>query len=87
MWELLLKIGVGKFIFPLPLRKWLEQQKAQWQFNYLPIGLEHLLRTAEIEKHHADPFDRLLVSQAIVENIGILTPDESIARNPVHVIW
>ncbi len=87
VWELLLKIAAGKFTFPIPLRKWLEQQKSQWQFDYLPIGLEHLLRTAEIEKHHADPFDRLLVSQAMTENISVLTPDEFIAEYPVHVIW
>ena len=87
VWEIVLKIQSGKFNFPMPLRKWLDEQKSVWAFEYLPINLEHLLRTGEIEKHHLDPFDRLLVVQAMTENIGILTPDEFIAKYPVHSIW
>ena len=71
----------------MPLRKWIDVQKSVWTFEYLPINLEHLLRTGEIEKHHEDQFDRLLVVQAMTENIGILTPDEFIAKYPVHSIW
>lgn len=87
VWELALKAAAGKFRFPIPLRSWLEQQRSHWRFEYLAIGLEHILRTNEIERHHADPFDRLIVSQAMVENLGILTPDQAVASYPVHVIW
>lgn len=87
VWEMLLKSQSGKLTFPMPLRMWLEEQKRVWGFEYLKIGLEHLLRTGEIERHHSDPFDRLLVAQAIVENISILTPDGFISMYPVHVIW
>ena len=87
VWEILLKNRAGKFTFPLPIRRWLEKQKLIWDFEYLAISLEHLLRTGEIEGHHNDPFDRLLVAQSIIENISILTPDSAIAKYPVHVIW
>jgi len=87
VWEILLKVQAGKFTFPIPLRKWLSDQKSVWGFLYLDIELEHLLRLEEIERHHSDPFDRLLVTQAIVENIGIITPDSWIAKYPVQVIW
>jgi len=87
VWEMLLKIQSGKFSFPVPLRKWLSDQQSVWDFRYLNIALEHLLRIEEIERHHSDPFDRLLVTQAIVENIGIVTPDSWIAKYPVQVLW
>jgi PIN domain nuclease of toxin-antitoxin system len=87
VWEMLLKTHAGKLSLPLPLRKWLSEQQGIWGFSYLAITLEHLLRTGEIERHHGDPFDRLLVSQSIVEDLSIVTPDPWIARYPVHVIW
>lgn len=87
VWEMLLKMQAGKFTFPVPLRKWLSDQQNTWHFRYLNISLEHLLRVEEIERHHGDPFDRLLVTQAIVENIGIVTPDPWIAKYPVQVLW
>jgi len=87
VWEMLLKSHAGKLSFPVPLRKWLRDQQSIWGFRYLNIALEHLLRTEEIERHHGDPFDRLLITQAIVENLGILTPDPWIARYPLQVLW
>ena len=71
----------------LSLRRWLADQQNAWGFRYMSLDLEHLLRIEEIERIHSDPFDRLLVSQAIVENVGILTPDPWIAKYPVEVIW
>ena len=87
VWEMILKIQTGKLSFPVPLRKWLSDQHSVWEFHYLSIGLEHLLRVEEIERHHSDPFDHLLVTQAIVENIGIVTPESWIAKYPVQVLW
>ena len=74
VWEIVLKIQSGKFFFPMPFRKWLDEQKSVWGFEYLPVNLEHLLRTGEIEKHHGDPFDRIIIVQFI-------------AKYPVHSIW
>ncbi len=87
VWEMLLKMQAEKLSLSLPLRKWLSEQQSIWGFFYLAITLEHLLRTGEIERHHSDPFDRLLVSQSIVESLSIMTPDPWIPRYPVHVIW
>ena len=87
VWELALKSGAGKFAFPMPLRRWLHEQQKQWRFEYLSVSLEHVLKTTELARHHVDPFDRLLVAQAMAENVSVLTPDEHIARYPVHAIW
>ena len=87
MWEMSLKSFAGKLVFSTPLRRWLALQRAEWRFEYLPIREEHILRTLEIERHHADPFDRMLVAQALAENLPLVTPDASIAKYPVQIIW
>jgi len=87
IWELALKTLAGQLSFSAPLRMWLAEQRGTWRFDYLPITGEHILRTLEIERHHQDPFDRLLVAQAMEANLPVVTPDPAIARYPVQVIW
>ena len=87
IWELALKTLAGRLSFSPPLRRWLTEQKGIWRFDYLAITEEQILRTLEIERHHLDPFDRLLVAQALDRNLPIVTPDPSISRYPVQVIW
>lgn len=87
VWELALKNGAGKLNLPAPLRTWMDTQHREWGFEYLPIGLEHVMRTCELHRHHVDPFDRLIVAQAIVDGLAIVTPDDKISSYPVHVIW
>jgi PIN domain nuclease of toxin-antitoxin system len=53
----------------------------------LPVELTHIRRSATLPWHHRDPFDRILIAQALVENLSILTVDSKIARYQVPVIW
>lgn len=55
--------------------------------SILSIELKHVTRSGYLPYHHRDPFDRLLVAQAIIEGIPILTADAAIAKYPVQVIW
>lgn len=87
IWELASKTLAGKLSFSPPLRRWLAEQKGIWRFRYLAITEEQILRTLEIERHHLDPFDRLLAAQALDRNLPIITPDPSISRYPVQVFW
>ena len=86
-WEMALKSLAGKLVFPIPLRRWGAEQRSRWQFEWLPITLDHILRTTEIEKIHVDPFDRLLVAQALADDLAIATPDSVIARYPIQILW
>lgn len=86
-WEMSLKSKTGKMIFPKPLRRWLAEQKDVWHFEWLPISLEHILSTNELPDHHKDPFDRLIVSQAMKKNIPVVTPDDFIKKYAVEIIW
>ena len=56
-------------------------------FLLLPITLPHVLALGELPPHHGDPFDRLLISQARVDNLVLVTKDENISKYPVDVLW
>jgi PIN domain nuclease of toxin-antitoxin system len=87
VWEVCLKWQSGKLELPGPPRHWIEEQRRTWELTRAPIELEHLYRSTELPAHHRDPFDRMLVSQAIAEGLSIVTPDPAIRRYPVMVIW
>jgi PIN domain nuclease of toxin-antitoxin system len=55
--------------------------------NGLPIEHVHVLRVAELPAHHADPFDRLLIAQAQIERMTLLTADPAIAAYEVEIMW
>jgi PIN domain nuclease of toxin-antitoxin system len=57
------------------------------EVEMLPVRPSHLVRLESLPLHHRDPFDRLLVAQAIEENLAILTDDLQIRRYPVKVVW
>lgn len=55
--------------------------------SILSIENSHILRMEKLPRHHKDPFDRIIVAQALEENLPILTSDEDIPLYPVTVIW
>lgn len=87
VWEICLKWQAGKLTLPEPPRRWIEHQRRSWELERLPIEPEHLYRSTELPAHHRDPFDRILVSQAIVEDLIVVTPDQAFAAYPVAVLW
>lgn len=87
VWEICLMWQAGKLTLPEPPRRWIEQQRRTWELDRLPMQPEHLYRSTELPVHHRDPFDRILVSQAIVEDLTVVTPDQAFAAYPVAVLW
>ncbi len=73
--------------FPKPLRRWVTEQYVIWEWEWLSISLDHIIRILELPNHHKCPFDRLIVAQAIVENIPIVTPDKYSACYDVETLW
>jgi PIN domain nuclease of toxin-antitoxin system len=86
-WEVCLKWQATKLVLPAPPRQWLAEQARIWQTVRLALDLEHFYRTTELPPLHKDPFDRLLVAQAIDEGLTIVTPDPAIRAYPVSVLW
>lgn len=87
MWEISLKVQSGKLKLPShPDYLELNLRRLGVQ-GYLAVGLFHVYQVAKLPLIHKDPFDRLLVSQAIVEGMTLVTKDRVIREYPVAVMW
>jgi PIN domain nuclease of toxin-antitoxin system len=86
-WEMILKVGTGKLIFPSAAAVYIPARLAHYRFEVLPLGLGHVLAAETLPTHHRDPFDRMLVAQAEVERLPILTHDPQIRKYNVETVW
>jgi len=59
----------------------------KYEFELLPISFDHLKELIELEFHHRDPFDRIIISQAIAERVPIVSKDKNFDQYPVNIIW
>jgi len=87
VWELSIKVAKGKLALPGSSVRSLLDQIAKTGMNVLPIEDAHILRTETLLHHHRDPFDRILVAQALEEDLTILTSDADIPKYDAPVIW
>jgi PIN domain nuclease of toxin-antitoxin system len=85
-WELAIKAALGKIELPEPVETYVPTRMARQGITALPVTHAHALRVSTLPPHHRDPFDRLLVAQAIVERLPILTADTAFDRYDVEVI-
>ncbi len=81
--EAAIKARLGKLRIPAPLG----QAVAEGGFSELPVRIEHAEAAAGLPDHHADPFDRMLVAQARIEGLTLVTHDRSFADYDVAVVW
>lgn len=86
-WEMAIKISSGKLTVTGDLVSYLSRYLAENAIEVLPISLSHAAGVAELPNYHRDPFDRLLISQALQENIALLSADPQVARYPAQIIW
>lgn len=87
IWEIAIKVGLGKLSLSLPYRQWMGQAMADLGVAVLPITVEYADMQAGLPAHHGDPFDRLLVAQAMVEQIGIVSNDSVFESYGVQRVW
>jgi len=85
-WEMAIKVASGRLPVPPDLAAWLPERLARERFQSLDVRLEHVLRVEHLPRHHGDPFDRLLIAQAQLEGLTIVTSDESFDRYNVAVL-
>jgi len=86
-WEIAIKAQRGRLTLPRPPAEYIASRMAEHRFGALPIQIVHALAVYGLPEHHADPFDRMLVAQARVEKIPIITDDPFIRSYDVQVIW
>jgi PIN domain nuclease of toxin-antitoxin system len=85
--EICVKWLATKLVLPAPPRRWVEEQRRVWDVTSTALTAEHMYRATELPVHHRDPFDRLLVAQAITGDLTLVTPDPAIADYPVATVW
>ncbi len=86
LWEIAIKLSLGKLKLKIPFEKFVELVEDNG-FMILSITFEHALNVSKLEFHHRDPFDRLLISKGIVEDIPIITADTAFDRYKINRIW
>ncbi len=86
-YEIAYKAEQGRLTLPDTPEAYIHSRLAANGFTSLPVQLSHALRAGTLPRIHGDPFDRLLVAQAQVEGIPILTADPAISRYDVETIW
>ena len=87
VWEMQIKIQLGKLTLRTSLEKVIADQRAQNGVVVLPVYLSHVLVLQGLPAHHKDPFDRLLICQAQIEGVSLLSKDEIFFEYTVGVIW
>ena len=86
-WELAIKVTLGRIELPEPPRGLIPKVLRDQGFKALDITMAHALRVSELPLHHRDPFDRILVSQSLVERIPLLTADPMLAEYEARIVW
>jgi PIN domain nuclease of toxin-antitoxin system len=86
LWEMQIKVQLGKLDICVPLPELIQQQQSN-QVEIIPILYTHVLALDNLPPIHKDPFDRLLIAQANVEDAILMTRDPMISRYPVECFW
>jgi PIN domain nuclease of toxin-antitoxin system len=87
LWEIAIKTSLGKLTLPGVYGQFIPQQILQNEIEVLPISVEHLTVIATLAFHHRDPFDRLLIAQAMVEQVSIVSIDAVFDSYSIDRIW
>ncbi len=86
-WEIHLKHHAGKLTLPEMPRLWLPKQIAAWKLKERSIALSAIHRSSDLPDVHRDPFDRLLIAQALEEGFAIISPDSFFPEYGISVVW
>jgi len=86
-WEMVVKARLGKLELPGNPVAFIFEQLSANDIIELPVRMNHTLHVYSLPPHHRDPFDRLLVSQAQLDILPIISADKQIAEYDVKVIW
>ena len=87
IWEIAIKIGLGKLVLTQPYSLWMSRALDDLGITVLPITVEYADAQASLPKHHSDPFDRLIVAQALVENVSIVSADARMDAYGITRLW
>ncbi|HTH03250.1 MAG TPA: type II toxin-antitoxin system VapC family toxin [Vicinamibacterales bacterium] len=87
VWEIAVKFSKGALRLPVPPDRLIAAARERYGISSLPIDEESAIHVVKLPALHADPFDRMLVSQAIVHGLTIVTPDPLVTQYPARTLW
>ena len=85
--EVAIKSGAGKLGLPEPPMTYVPRRMMEQGLRPLQVSHQHALAVFHLPKHHRDPFDRLLIAQAKIENLVLITADKAFEHYDVPVLW
>lgn len=86
-WEIAIKYSLNRLSLPKPPQEYIPSKRQEHDIDSLPLDEEATLYLTKLPDLHRDPFDRILICQAIVAGLIILTPDELITQYPLRSLW
>jgi PIN domain nuclease of toxin-antitoxin system len=86
-WEIIVKHNLGKLPLPELPHAFIKNNRIRHRIDTLPLDETAVLQLSRLPEYHKDPFDRIIICQAIAGGMVILTPDTHISRYPVRVEW
>jgi PIN domain nuclease of toxin-antitoxin system len=86
-WEIAIKTAKGRLVLPEEPAQYLANRMSEYHFQALPVQISHAVHVYGLPGHHADPFDRLLISQCQLETMPLISKDKDIQKYDVEVIW
>lgn len=86
-WEIVIKTQIGNLPLPESPEIYIPSRLSYYDFRTLSINMEDVLQTWQLELHHKDPFDRLLIAQSQINNLPIVTADTKFHLYDVSIIW
>jgi PIN domain nuclease of toxin-antitoxin system len=86
-WEIAIKMSIGKLDLGEQYRPFMRREIARNNFDILPISVDHAAAVSVLPFHHRDPFDRMLIAQAMVEQVPIVSGDTAFDAYPITRLW
>lgn len=86
-WEIAIKVSIGKYPLTVPYEQFITQGIKGNNFVILPIEVKHTAVIPTLPHHHGDPFDRLIISQAMEEQVKVVSADTQFDAYPVQRLW
>jgi PIN domain nuclease of toxin-antitoxin system len=87
IWEIGIKVGLGKLVLTQPFKPGMNQAISDLDVTVLPLSVEYVDVQSNLPRHHGDPFDRLIVAQAIVEQVSIISADANLDAYGITRVW
>lgn len=86
-WEIQIKSQLGKLSLAMPIEELVNKNRLENNIKLIPIELSHISYLEQLPRNHNDPFDRIIIAQAIIEDMTVVTVDHAFADYSVQVVW